>query len=368
MELDDRKRLILRAVVDDYISTAEPVGSKTLAERNEMTVSPATIRNEMAELEEKGYLIHPHTSAGRIPTDKGYREYVDSLMRIPPLTDAEAGRVREFFEEGFEEIAEVLESASHALAGSTGYTSVTLTPRLRHSLLKQIKMLMIEPGRVLMVVVLEEGVVKDRLVRVPDVLDDAQLLQISQAVESGLSGMPVEEITFIAVAAAGKKTRVPESLLNQILYEAYVSIKQAENLGMYMDGSNRMLAYPEFSEISRARSFMDTLAERGMVAGYLDEVNKELDDDASGDAKPYMIRIGQEIALSGFKDCSFVTTTYGTGRKIAGSIGVIGPRRMDYGKVVSSINFVKMHVNREIRRICAGRCGDGVDAAAGQEA
>ncbi|MHB8964183.1 MAG: heat-inducible transcriptional repressor HrcA [Saccharofermentanales bacterium] len=360
MALDERKKLILKAVVDDYISTAEPVGSKSLLVRNDFMVSSATIRNEMAELEERGYLIHPHTSAGRIPTDKGYREYVDSLMQIPQLSEAETGKVREFFDNGFEEIASVLENASHALAQSTGYTSVTLTPRMRHSQLKQIKMLMIEPGRVLMVVVLEEGVVRDRLVRVSDVLDDAQLYQISRAVENGLSGMPIEEITLIAVTAAGKKTQVPESLLNQILYEAYVSIKQADNLGIFMDGSNQMLGYPEFSEISKVKNFMDTLAEHGMIAGYLDEVNQEIEDDMSPvqPRRPYMIRIGQEIALSGLKDCSFVTTTYSTGRKIAGSISVIGPKRMDYGKVVSSINFVRMAVNREIKKICADRCSD----------
>ncbi|MHB1453229.1 MAG: heat-inducible transcriptional repressor HrcA [Saccharofermentanales bacterium] len=360
MALDERKKLILKAVVDDYISTAEPVGSKSLLVRNDFLVSSATIRNEMAELEERGYLIHPHTSAGRIPTDKGYREYVDSLMQIPQLSENETNKVREFFDNGFEEIASVLENASHALAQSTGYTSVTLTPRMRHSQLKQIKMLMIEPGRVLMVVVLEEGIVKDRLVRVSDILDDAQLYQISKAVENGLSGMPIEEITFIAVAAAGKKTQVPESLLNQILYEAYISIKQADNLGIYMDGSNQMLGYPEFSEVSKVKNFMDTLAEHGIIAGYLDEVNQTMADDETpaGGKRPYMIRIGQEIALSGLKDCSFVTTTYSTGRKIAGSISVIGPKRMDYGKVVSSINFVRMAVNKEIKKICADRCND----------
>lgn len=359
MALDERKKLILKAVVDDYISTAEPVGSKSLLVRNDFLVSSATIRNEMAELEERGYLIHPHTSAGRIPTDKGYREYVDSLMQIPQLSDAETSKVKEFFDNGFEEIASVLENASHALAKSTGYTSVTLTPRMHHSQLKQIKMLMIEPGRVLMVVVLEEGIVKDRLVRVSDILDDAQLYQIAKAVENGLSGMPIEEITLIAVAAAGKKTQVPESLLNQILYEAYISIKQADNLGIYMDGSNQMLGYPEFAEVSKVKNFMDTLAGHGIIAGYLDEVNQEMEREAPAQGKrPYMIRIGQEITLSGLKDCSFVTTTYSTGRKITGSISVIGPKRMDYGKVVSSINFVRMAVNKEIRKICADRCDE----------
>ncbi|NCU26529.1 heat-inducible transcriptional repressor HrcA, partial [Candidatus Nomurabacteria bacterium] len=173
MALDERKKLILKAVVDDYISTAEPVGSKALALRSDFNISSATIRNEMAELENDGYLIHPHTSAGRIPTDKGYRVYVDNLMQIPEPDEQYNLKVKEFFAEGIDEITDVLENASRALSESTGYTSLTLTPRLRKNQLKQIKMLMIEPGKVLMVVVLEEGVVKDRLVRVSDLIDES---------------------------------------------------------------------------------------------------------------------------------------------------------------------------------------------------
>lgn len=362
MVLEDRQKLILKAVVDDYISTAEPVGSKSLLKRNSFSLSSATVRNEMAELEENGYLIHPHTSAGRIPTDKGYREYVDNLITIPEMSGEETRKTHEFFKAGFEEITQLLHQASHALSQNTGYTSLTLTPRLHQSLLRQIKMLMIEPGRVLMVVVLGEGVVKDRMVRVPDMLDSTQILQISNAVEAGLAGMPLKDITFITVASAGKKTLIPDNLLNQILYETYVSIKQADNINVYMDGSNKILGFPEFNDIKKARIFMDTLAEQGVVAGYLDEVKQEMErpENEDGHAKknqlsllrnrPYMIRIGQEITLSGFNECSFVTTSYKIGGKVVGSIGVIGPKRMEYGKVISQINYVRMMVNEEISK------------------
>ncbi len=353
MALEERKKLILKAVVDKYIETAEPVGSKSLSEREDINISSATIRNEMAELEEKGFLVHPHTSSGRVPTDKGYREYVDNLITIPAITGEDSSKLNPYFESGFEELTDLLEHASSALSENTGYTSVSLTPRLKQSQLKQIKMLMIEPGKILMVVVLKEGVVKDRIVRISDILNEAQLSQISRAIEEGLSGIPLEEITFIAVAAAGKKTAVPENLLNQILYEAYVSIKQADNVGVYMDGSSKILAYPEFGDIRKAKDFMDTLSERGMVAGYMDEVGREIESPGinSENRKPYMIRIGQEITLSGFQNCSFVTTTYRLGEKIFGSIGVIGPKRMDYAKVISKIDFVRTVVNDKIKKI-----------------
>ncbi len=363
MALEARQKVILKAIVDDYIATAEPIGSKALLERNNFNLSSATIRGEMAELEENGYLIHPHTSAGRIPTDKGYREYVDNLMTVPEMTQEEAKKVHDFFKDGFEEVTQLLQQASHVLSQNTGYTSLTLTPRLHHSQLKQIKMLMIEPGRVMMMIVLGEGVVKDRVVRVPDMLDNEQILRISNAIESGLVGMPLQDISFITVAAAAKKTAIPDSLLNQILYETYVSIKQADNISVYMEGSNKMLGYPEFNDIRKARSFMDTLAERGVIAGYLDDVKQEMENMASnGDLppkdelslirrRPYMIRIGQEIALSGLNDCSFVTTSYRIGGKVVGSIGVIGPKRMEYGKVISQVNIVRMAVNSEIKKI-----------------
>jgi heat-inducible transcriptional repressor len=358
MALNERKKVILKAVIENYIETAEPVGSKTLALKSGLDVSSATIRNEMAELEDDGYLVHPHTSAGRVPSDKGYREDVDNLITLRVMTPLESEKMKEYFSEGFEEVASLLQQASSALAGNTGYTSVTLTPRLRQSQFKQLKMLMIEPGRVLMVVVLEEGVVKDRLVRITDALDESQLSRISNAIEQGLSGLPIEDITLIAVTSAGKKALISDNLLNQILYEAYVSIKQADNLSVYMEGSNKMLAYPEFRDINRARDFMDTLAQRGMVAGYLDEVNREEVNNITGLSErhknPYMIRIGQEILLSGLQDCSFVTTTYRLGEKVVGSIGVIGPKRMQYAKVISQIDFVRNVVNDEMRKIRTG--------------
>lgn len=371
MALADRQKVILKAIVDDYISSAEPIGSKTLLERNNFNLSSATIRGEMAELEENGYLIHPHTSAGRIPTDKGYREYVDNLMTIPEMSKEEAQQVHDFFKEGFEEITQLLQQASHVLSQNTGYTSLTLTPRLHHSQLKQIKMLMIEPGRVMVVIVLGEGVVKDRVVRVPDMLDNDQIMRISNAIESGLAGMPLQDISFITVAAAAKKTDIPDSLLNQILYETYVSIKQADNINVYMEGSNKMLGYPEFNDIRKARSFMDTLAEHGVIAGYLDDVKQEMESMAqTGNntpkdelslirRRPYMIRIGQEIALAGLNECSFVTTSYRIGGKVVGSIGVIGPKRMEYGKVISQINYVRMTVNSEINKLNKNNSTEG---------
>lgn len=345
MALDDRKRKILQAIVDDYIETAEPVASKALVSRHDFHVRSATVRNEMANLEELGYLEQPHTSSGRIPSDKGYREYVDSLLIVEDINTPEHQVISSRLEKSFDEITDLLKESSSAIAEQTGYTAITLTPKLKKSYLKQLKMMMIEPGKVLVVVVLSVGVVKDRIVRISDYLTDVQLAEISGIIESGLCGKPLDEITLVTVEAAAKDARIDESLLNQLLYEAYVSIKQADNLGIYINGERHMLDFPEFHDIQRAKGIFDTLARDGMIAGYIHEMAE------NGESPAYMIRIGQEITLAGLENCSFVTTTYNAGNELTGHIGVIGPKRMDYKRVISQIGFVRISIDKHIKEI-----------------
>jgi heat-inducible transcriptional repressor len=376
--LNARKNLILKAVVDDYIGTAEPVGSKSLVNKYSFNVSPATIRNEMAELEELGYLEQPHTSAGRVPSDKGYRAYVDHLLQVEDLPQKEAEVIRSYLRENMDEVTQLIRRAASVLSEKTDYTSLVLSPQYRKSHLKQIKMLMIEPGRALVVVVLSAGVVKDRLVRIPEMLDAQQLMQVASAIEDGLSGMTLDDITLVTVASAARHTPLPESLINQVMYEAYLSIKQADQLDLYLDGSHRLLAQPEFQDVRKAHDFLETLNRDKLVAGYMSELkedqdishgdyekNEELVNNGThikchaADDPAYMVRIGQEILLDGLKECSFITTSYKIGDTVAGKIGVIGPKRMAYGKVISHINFVKMTVNEQIRRLANGEDENG---------
>ncbi len=385
MKLNNRKQAILRAIIDDYIETAEPVGSKNLVSRHAFPVSSATVRNEMAELEEHGYLEHPHTSAGRVPSDKGYRAYVDNLLRTSDLTPEEEERIRTYLGDCIDEVTSLIRRASTVLSEQTGYTSLVLTPQLQRSHLKQLKMLMIEPGRALVVVVLEAGVVKDRLVRIPSMIDSSQLMQIANAIEDSLTGMKLDDITLVTVASAGRKTKLPESLLNQVLYEAYIAIKQADNLEVYMEGAHKMLSFPEFQNVDKAKDYYNTLSRDGIIAGYMNEINAQAADPVaatgsetedeheletieseaevipeisapdnnrqSGKRPAYMVRIGQEIALEGFDDCSLVTTSYRIGDTVAGNMGIIGPRRMEYGRVISNISYIKTALNEEIRKI-----------------
>ncbi|NJP40751.1 heat-inducible transcription repressor HrcA [Oscillospiraceae bacterium HV4-5-C5C] len=377
MALDHRKKDILKVIVDDYIETAEPVGSKYLVSKYHLPVSSATVRNTMSELEQQGYLEQPHTSSGRVPSDKGYREYVENLMQVEWLPPAEAKGIRMALTEQVNEISTLLRRASGVLSETTGYLSVALPPQAQGSQLLQVKLLMIEPGRALIVVVLSAGQVKDRIVRIPDLLSAEDLLKISQAIEANLAGMKLKDITFVAVQSALQGTSLPEPLLNQIMYEAYTAIKQSDNLDSYLNGMPNLFAHPEFQDISRARNVVDKLSQEGLLFGLLDQqweteqAARQLPQSPAGDppenqtrrrfgqteaggtdCKPcrYMIRIGQELQSEGLEDCSFVTTTYTLPGKLMGFIGVLGPMRMNYSRVISHISFVRQTMDDLIAR------------------
>lgn len=371
--MDDRKRQILKAIVDDYVETAEPVGSKSLVTRHKLGFSSATIRHEMAELEEMGYLEKPHTSAGRMPSDKGYRAYVDNMMSLPEISSDDASAIRQYLANNLDEARALIERAAEYLAGKTDYLSVALSPKYSDSSLEQIKIMMIEPGRAIVVLVLSAGVVHDRLIRIPSMLDEAQLDGIARAVERCLVGKKLDDITLVTVSSVADEIGLPEALVNQVLFEAYVAIKQTEKIEVYMDGKHRLLKHPEFRDVERANRFYNAVHEEHMVAGYMMDMKEEMEEEIAqncdfdldcveelqkadrGLSLPethpsYMVRIGQEIALSGMEDMSFITTTYRIGKKISGQIGVIGPKRMQYGTIISQISFVNKALGEAVGR------------------
>lgn len=348
--LDDRKRAILSAIIQDYVALYEPVGSKALLSRHRLGISSATVRNEMAELEELGYLEQPHTSAGRIPSDKGYRAYVDDMLQIHEPSPELQDYFRKALDQSSDELRDLIRSAGDSLADTTQLTSLVLTPTYGESTLKQVKILMIEPGKAIVVVVLSVGVVRDRLIYIPDALNQEQLESIAQAVESSLAGQKLDEITLLAVSDAGQQEEIPDALLNRVLFETYVAIKQAENIDVYMQGSHQLLKQPEFADSQKAHKVLDTISQNGLVAGYLSEMDSVESTSRGSQTRPaFAIRIGQEIGLAGMEDCSFVTTSYRIGEKVSGRIAVVGPKRMQYAQIISEIAFVKKTINHKIQ-------------------
>lgn len=372
MQFSNRKQQILNAIVEEYVATAEPVGSQTLVARHALPLSAATVRNVMAELEEAGYLSQAHTSAGRTPTDRGYRFYVNGLLDFPLQNSEWRDRVQTDFDQTAPACVSLLHTASSLLTEGTGYTAFAVGPQIGQSELLQIKLLMIEPGRVLVVLVLKPGVVKDRVIRVPEVLYPEALEQLSRLIESQLSGKRVEDITWVAVETAAQGAPIPPNLLNQVLLEAYLAIKQAESLDTCLEGMTNLLNHPEFRDARKAKTLLDLLMREGLLAGYLNEhetlepLYEPGDLEAAEASFPttlvregserrnvprdaFCVRIGQEITLPGFEDCSFITTTYRIGGCLHGKIGVVGPKRMPYQDVIAQIAYVKQELQNRLQ-------------------
>lgn len=361
--MDDRARMILQAIVNSYVEICEPVGSKYLVDKYNLNLSSATVRNVMSWLEEEGYLEKPHTSAGRVPSDKGYRAYVNNLSYLPLVPLKKQAEFRDYLDQRIDEASDLIIRAADFLSEQTAFVSIALSPDYSSASIQQLKILMIEPGSALVVVVIQAGIVHDRLIRVSELLDADQLNRIGNAVEHAVIGKALNDITLVMVTAAAEDTDIPETLLKQVAYETYTSIKQMDNLDVYIDGLHRLLGQPEFQDIDKAQRFFHAINKPKIVAGYMSDIQREeesrqteerqtdesdsalsIDEqltETGGQKKDaYMLRIGQEIALQGLEDMSFISTVYRFSDKISGQLAVIGPKRMRYGEIISQIQFI----------------------------
>lgn len=333
--LDERKKRILKAIIEAYIHRAEPIGSKQLVQASDWDISSATVRKEMAELEDMGYLEQPHTSAGRIPTDKGYRAYVDELLTPVKLSKREEHQLQRFFKERLTEVEELIRAAADALSETTGLTALVLTPRYSDQVLRRLHLLLIEPGRALLVLMLSEGVVKDRPIPVPGMLDGEDLRGLAEALEQSLGGQRIDQITLVMVEQAAGTKPLPDPVVKSVAREVYTALKETEKIDLYMQGQHHLLRQPEFRDPERATVAIDELHKEHGIKTYLS-------DPMTRDGQTaLMVRIGRELALEGLQDLSFVTAVYTTGADMTGQLAVIGPRRMAYGRIISNIQFVR---------------------------
>lgn len=342
--LDERKREILKAVISDYVMTAEPVGSKNLLKRHKLNYSSATVRNEMAELEELGYLEKPHTSAGRIPSDIGYRLYVDELIEPKAMSEQEQQLIKAEFNKAFDNFDHLLNQAADFLSKQTGYTSILLTPESNTSYVKHLRMLQTEPGKIMIIVVLQAGLMHNRLVRVNDLFTSEQLRSIAEAIEHSVSETPLAKIDLLTIEQAKPEIEISETLLEQLIYEAWLAIKQADNPSACVKGVPNLLRYPEFHDPEKAEKVLGALSNVHSLTGVIPHSLHEL-PQSKEDMAYYSIRIGQELLDQDFADCSLVSSVYKLHGQQIGQINVIGPRRMNYEKVLSRVNFVSQTLN-----------------------
>lgn len=341
-ELNDRKRAILRSIIDDYIQSAQPVGSRTIARKHELGLGSATIRNEMADLEELGYITQPHTSAGRIPSDKGYRFYVDNLMEIHSLAQEEMIHIRKAMNERIDELNQLFRRASLIISNITGYTSVIMTPQLSRAIIKSIQLVNVDEKRILVVVIAGVGIVQNKLIKHDSVIEETLLVRLAQGISVILSDKTIDQITMPMVIELQQDVKAPDDVIFPILEAIEECVRKIESTEVYLEGITNILNYPEFNDLLKAREVLDLLKEEDVITALVKSAAKRHHFD---------FKIGSENEINQMKDLSIITTVYGREGKDWGTIGVIGPTRMTYGKVVSSIQYIGELLNREIIRI-----------------
>jgi len=345
MQLDYRKRRILQAIIKEYIDTAEPVGSRSIAKKHELGLSSATIRNEMADLEEMGLLAQPHTSAGRIPSDKGYRLYVDRLMETRDLTVDEIRAVTSELDLKINELDTIIRNASAVISRLTKYTAVAITPKPEDSEIIAIDAVSIGRGKVCVIVISRSGTVKSNVASVSPSCTDRMIELFTQICKKYIGGYRPEQVGALTVSAIGEEAvsrGVDKTTANALLSSVLECVGQMCNTEVFFDGTTNIMNFPEFRDIERAREFLEVLEEKKTIGNLLSELTKD---------ERIKMLIGNENPIDEIKECSIIGATYSAGNMVIGTIGVIGPKRMEYSKVVSIIEYINRIIAREIERL-----------------
>lgn len=332
MQLDDRKMKILKAVIRNYLETGEPVGSRTISKYTDLNLSSATIRNEMSDLEELGYILQPHTSAGRIPSDKGYRLYVDSMMAEK---EREVEEMKEMLLEKEDKMEALLKQAAKVLATSTNYATMISAPQIYRNKLKFIQLSRVEADQILAVIVGEGNVIKNHILSVDEELTDETLLKLNLLLNTNLNGLAMEEINLGMIAALKQQAGIHSSIVSDVLDAVAQVIKADDDLEIYTSGTNNIFRYPELADHQRASELITAFEEKQALNELVQETL------ATEENTGIQVYIGEEMKVQSMKDCSVVTATYELEEGMKGTIGIIGPKRMDYEKVVSTLNNLR---------------------------
>ena len=334
MELDERKKKILKAVIANYLETGEPVGSRTISKYTDLNLSSATIRNEMADLEELGYIVSPHTSAGRVPTDKGYRFYVDNLME----EKEEIEEVKSSLLERVDRMELMLKQVAKVLAYNTNYATMVTAPNYRKTV-KFIQLSQVDLDNLLAVIVVEGNIIKNQMIRVNVPLDNEDVLKFNILLNTFLQGAALEDINLEMIQAMKKQAGDYEVILDQIFQGIVDAIHEANELEIYTSGATNILKYPELGDISKTSELLETFEDKNELTHLLE---KTVNTDGEDGIQVY---IGDETPVQNMKDCSLVTATYKMPEGATGTIGIIGPKRMDYKKVVSTLKNLTIELD-----------------------
>ena len=335
-ELDERKRKILNAIIRNYLDTGEPVGSRTISKYSDLNLSSATIRNEMSDLEELGYILQPHTSAGRIPSDKGYRFYVDNLILEK---DREVTEMKEFMIEHTERVEQVLKQMAKTLATNTNYTAMITAPSYQRNKVKFIQLSQVDEEQLLAVIVTEGNLVKNKMISTREALDNETLLKLNILLNSSLNGLSADQINLATIARLKEQAGIHSNIVGDVLDALAGAFQEEEELEVYTSGTTNILKYPELSDSQKASELLNAFEEKKQL---ITLVNETL---SSGEQTGIQVYIGDESPIQNMKDCSVVTATYQIGEGMQGTIGIIGPKRMDYENVMDNLKTLKSQLD-----------------------
>ena len=331
MDLDMRKMRILQAIIDDYILTATPVGSRTISKLPDISLSSATIRNEMSDLEEMGYLEQPHTSAGRIPSEKAYRLYVNSIMQRADLTEAEKRFIKTCYSNTLDGVDEVVRQTAWVLSSMSKYTSMVLKPALCERAPEDGApfVRVADSRRALAVVVTDMGVTRDTLINIPRGMGYQQLERISRILTARLQGCALQDVSTVSIPELQADLESQRAFLNETMAALHRTLDAGPG-GVQLAGATNILNYPEYSDMAKAKNFLATIEAKDVLYKILSE---------AADVE-FSIKIGRENQDKDMQDCSVVTATYKVGGAAVGTLGVIGPVRMDYARVLALMRHI----------------------------
>ena len=328
-ELSERKLTILKAIIQNYLETGEPVGSRTLSKYTDLKLSSATIRNEMADLEDLGYIFQPHTSAGRIPSDKGYRFYVDLLMENK---EQEISRREDALLEKTDKVEKVLQQAAKVLASNTNYATMVSAPVNSRNTLKFIQLSQVDEEQIVAVIVLGGNVIKNKIIEVGETLSNENLLKLNMLLNTTLNGLSIDQITLGLIARLKEQAGIHSEVVGHVL-DAVAEIIHVDNdMEIYTSGATNIFKYPELSDKQSAQEIISAFEEKQQLAAL---VTKSMAN--GGEDRDIQVYIGDESNVENMKDCSVVTATYELGEGMQGTIGIIGPKRMDYEHVMKTL-------------------------------
>lgn len=338
--LTDRQLLIFQVIVDDFIQSAQPVGSRSLSKKDKISFSSATIRNEMSDLEELGFIEKTHTSSGRIPSEKGYRYYVDHLLSPQKLNQQDIHKLKSVFAERIFELEKIVQRSAKILSELTNYTSIVLGPAVKDNKLKRIQIIPLNNQTAIAIIVTDSGHVENRMFQLPETMDSGNLEKLVNILNDRLAGAPIESLNEKIYKEVAILLRQHISNYDYILHSIAETLKIPAHEKLFFGGKSNMLSQPEFHDIEKIKSFMDMIEHE-------DSIYELIRKNKSG----INIKIGKENNNTAMENCSLISATYSMGAEQLGTIAILGPTRMEYSRVISLLDYISTDLSAVLTKL-----------------